>query len=116
MAQAFAPAFAKAGAKALVLVARDVNKLNKTAEEVKKINPDVETLVVSADIADRGNIHELFDQVNAKYGHADILVNNAGESHRFSLSLSDILWRYGWLIKRKNRSPQSGGDTGDPRP
>ncbi|GKT95657.1 LOW QUALITY PROTEIN: short-chain dehydrogenase/reductase [Colletotrichum tofieldiae] len=71
------PAFAKAGAKALVLVARDETKLNAVAKEAKKLNADLETLVYPVDIADGAGIKTLFEKVSATYGHADVLVNNA---------------------------------------
>jgi NADP-dependent 3-hydroxy acid dehydrogenase YdfG len=72
------PAFAAAGAKALVLVARSADKLNTVADLVAKTYPHVETLVVRTDIADPGSVAALFEVVNKKYGHADVLVNNAG--------------------------------------
>ncbi|KZL67436.1 short chain dehydrogenase reductase [Colletotrichum incanum] len=71
------PAFAKAGVKALVLVARDETKLNAVAEEAKKLNADLETFVYPVDIADGAGIETLFEKVSATYGHADVLVNNA---------------------------------------
>lgn len=104
--QAFAPAFAKAGAKAVVLVARNEAKLNETAAEIKKINPDVETLVVSVDITDKEQVQGLFEQIQAKYGHADILVNNAGELLLSRPNLCFLSQRPTGK-KKKNRNPQS---------
>ncbi|CAN8096782.1 unnamed protein product [Discula destructiva] len=71
------PAFAKAGAKAVVLVARNVDRLNALAAELNKLYPNVETLVLPADISDAVKVKSLFEKVSATYGHADILVNNA---------------------------------------
>ncbi|EXF82351.1 hypothetical protein CFIO01_01811 [Colletotrichum fioriniae PJ7] len=71
------PAFARAGAKALVLVARDEKKLSDVAAKVKELNANVETLVYPVDMTDEGGIKALFEKVNATYGHADVLVNNA---------------------------------------
>ncbi|KAK1706761.1 hypothetical protein CaCOL14_005172 [Colletotrichum acutatum] len=71
------PAFARAGAKALVLVARDEKKLTDVAAKVKELNSNVETLVYPVDMTDEAGVKALFEKVNATYGHADVLVNNA---------------------------------------
>jgi NAD(P)-dependent dehydrogenase (short-subunit alcohol dehydrogenase family) len=76
-AQAFAPSFAAAGPKAIVLVARNADKLQEVADTLAKSHPDVETLVVPTDIGDPASVAALFDKVKEKYGHADVLVNNA---------------------------------------
>lgn len=65
--QGHAPAFAKAGAKAVVLVARNVDRLNALAAELNQLYPKVETLVLSADISDPVKIKGLYEQVNATY-------------------------------------------------
>jgi NADP-dependent 3-hydroxy acid dehydrogenase YdfG len=72
------PSFAATGPKAIVLVARNANKLQQVAETVNKSYPEVETLVVPTDVADPAAVASLFETVKAKYGHADVLVNNAG--------------------------------------
>lgn len=51
----------------MVLVARDVDRLNALAAELNQLYPDVETLVVSADISEPAKVKGLFDQVDAKY-------------------------------------------------
>lgn len=76
-AQAFAPSFAAAGPKAIVLVARNADKLQEVADTLAKSHPDVETLVVPTDIGDPASVAALFGKVKEKYGHADVLVNNA---------------------------------------
>ena len=78
LVQALAPAFVKAGVKAIVLVATNADKLRAVEANLKTINPSVETLAVAANIADKASVASLFEQVKAKFGHADILVNNAG--------------------------------------
>ncbi|EFQ91740.1 hypothetical protein CFE70_006360 [Pyrenophora teres f. teres 0-1] len=77
-ARGFAPSFAAAGAKAIVLVARGAEKLNDVAASVAKSHPGVETLAVPTDIGSPESIASLFQKVKEKYGHADVLVNNAG--------------------------------------
>jgi len=77
-ARAFVPSFAAAGAKAIVLVARNANKLKQVADTITQAHPHVETLYVPTDIADPASVAALFEEVKHKYGHADVLVNNAG--------------------------------------
>lgn len=76
-ARALVPAFAAAGSKAIVLVARRADKLQEVVETLAKTYPDVETLVVPTDIGDPASVAALFEKVKQKYGHADVLVNNA---------------------------------------
>lgn len=76
-AKAFAPSFAVAGSKAIVLVARSASKLEEVAKTIAISHPDVETLVVPTDIGDPASVTALFEKVKQKYGHADVLVNNA---------------------------------------
>ncbi|USP72872.1 hypothetical protein yc1106_00146 [Curvularia clavata] len=77
-ARGFVPSFAAAGAKAIVLVARNADKLAEVAKSVSASYPEVETFSVSTDIADPKSVANLFEKVKEKYGHADVLVNNAG--------------------------------------
>jgi NADP-dependent 3-hydroxy acid dehydrogenase YdfG len=76
--QAFVPSFASAGARAIVLVARSVDKLKVVASSVAEAFPEVETLSVPTDITDTASVAALFAVVKEKYGHADVLINNAG--------------------------------------
>jgi hypothetical protein len=71
------PSFAATDAKAIVLVARNEDKLKTVAESVAKSHPDVETLVVPTDVANPDSVAALFETVTKKYGHADVLINNA---------------------------------------
>jgi len=77
-ARGLAPAFAKAGAKAIVLVARNEAKLKETEETIKSLNPAVETLRFAATVSDADSVERLYETIKAKYGHADVLINNAG--------------------------------------
>ncbi|KAL5380600.1 hypothetical protein DPSP01_007664 [Paraphaeosphaeria sporulosa] len=76
-AKGFVQAFAATGPKALVLVARNAKKLEEVAASVNEKFPNVETLIVSTDVADPESVAALFEKVKSKYGHADVLVNNA---------------------------------------
>ncbi|KAH8888979.1 NAD(P)-binding protein [Thozetella sp. PMI_491] len=77
-AEGVVPAFAKAGVKAIVLVATNAEKLKAVAESVHQIYPNIETLEVAMDISSPDSVADLFERVRDKFGHADILVNNAG--------------------------------------
>lgn len=79
-ARGFAPAFARAGARGLVLIATDAAKLQTVEQEVRAINPAVRVLCLAADVSDRAQVEAAFSQIKATFGTADVLVNNAGVS------------------------------------
>ncbi|KAH6854713.1 hypothetical protein B0I37DRAFT_336765 [Chaetomium sp. MPI-CAGE-AT-0009] len=79
-AKGIAPAFAKAGAKAIVLVATNAEKLAAVEANLKAINPKVQLLSVATNIADASSVANMFAQVKASFGHADVLVHNAAVS------------------------------------
>ena len=67
--------FAKLGAN-IVLVARKKDKLEQTANELKKFN--ISILVCPCDVSKRDQVKEMSKIVLEKFGSIDILVNNAG--------------------------------------
>ena len=77
-AKGIAPAFAKAGAKAIVLLATNANSLRGVEEELKKINAEVEVLALSVDISSADQVAQAWSEINARYPKVHILVNNAG--------------------------------------
>src|SRR5205809_27261 len=74
--KACAIALADAGCKAVVLAARNVDKLNGVAAEIAAKGHEAD--VVSMDLSDPTTIEAAFKSVKEKYGRLDILVNNAG--------------------------------------
>ncbi|KAK4101131.1 NAD(P)-binding protein [Parathielavia hyrcaniae] len=76
-ATGIAPAFARAGAKAIVLVATNAEKLSAVEATLKAVNSHVQVLSVATDISNAKSVAELFAKVKASFGHADILINNA---------------------------------------
>jgi NAD(P)-dependent dehydrogenase (short-subunit alcohol dehydrogenase family) len=72
---AFAIALAEAGAD-VVLAARRVNRLEKTAAMVRARGK--RALVRAADVSDPDDCQALVDAAIDEFGHVDILVNNAG--------------------------------------
>ncbi|MFD4182380.1 SDR family NAD(P)-dependent oxidoreductase [Rhodococcus sp. NPDC058514] len=72
---AFAVACAEAGAD-VVLAARRVEKLERTAELVR--NAGREALCVATDVADPDQAQQMIDAAMERFGRVDVLVNNAG--------------------------------------
>lgn len=70
-----ATAFAAEGAR-LALCARNANKLEQTAQELKSQGADVFARPV--DVTDEAGVEAFFDAVMKRHGRVDILVNNAG--------------------------------------
>ncbi len=56
----FAASFAKAVAKALVLIARSASGLAETAADAKAINPKIEALEIPADASDEASVNAAF--------------------------------------------------------
>jgi 3-oxoacyl-[acyl-carrier protein] reductase len=73
--KACAHALAKAGAR-VVLAARNLEKLEETAAEVRA--GGAEALVLELDLASNASIKEAFARAAKDFGRIDILVNNAG--------------------------------------
>jgi NAD(P)-dependent dehydrogenase (short-subunit alcohol dehydrogenase family) len=79
LGRAMAVALAQGGAK-IALVARDQEKLNETAAEVKAAGSEAH--VFPADVAREADVERLSYEVANTLGHVDILINNAGINHR----------------------------------
>lgn len=77
--EACAAAFATEGAN-IVIAARNIEKLNSIAEQVKKIG--VEVLAVQCDVSVKEDCEKLIEQTISKFGKLDVLINNAGISMR----------------------------------
>ncbi|MGY5765454.1 SDR family NAD(P)-dependent oxidoreductase [Brachybacterium sp. DNPG3] len=85
---AFARAFASRGT-ALVLVARDEERLTATAEDLRRsYGVEVETVV--ADLSDRAAQQRVADRLEADVDPVDVFINNAGFSVRASLLDEDL--------------------------
>ncbi|KUJ18760.1 NAD(P)-binding protein [Mollisia scopiformis] len=85
----FAQAFAKAGVKALVLVARNADGLEAAAREVKAVNPKIQVLTQAMDIRSEDEVKKLFSRIESEFGMADVLVNNAA-SGKSALPVRDV--------------------------
>jgi NAD(P)-dependent dehydrogenase (short-subunit alcohol dehydrogenase family) len=101
----FAPAFAKAKPKALILVARDAKKLRDTETLVKEAAGDSDTEVIcfGADIGKVADVDKLYAMVKEQFGHADVLINNAGTMNTAAIApIGDVAdpdaWWSDWEV------------------
>lgn len=77
--KAIATGFAKAHAKAIIILGRTQLSLTSTATELKEISGSrTEVLTHAVDILDIASVQQAFDASVQALGQIDILVNNAG--------------------------------------
>ncbi|HEU5245467.1 MAG TPA: SDR family oxidoreductase [Candidatus Udaeobacter sp.] len=70
--------FAREGAAGLSLVARHVEQLNKVRDLARKIAPNIDIVVIEADVSKARDIERIVASTLAQFkGHLDVLVNNA---------------------------------------
>lgn len=78
LGEAYAVAFAKAGATALILASRTEDELIKVAETVAAINSAIKISVQPCDVTDEDSVLALAAHITETYGRLDVLINNAG--------------------------------------
>ncbi len=89
--KAVALAFARHGAE-LVLAARNVERLEKTAEEIRALGGRART--IGTDVADPKEVRAMVEACGKEYGKVDILVNNAAANFiRPSNMLTAVRWK-----------------------
>src|SRR4030095_10614170 len=70
--------FAREGAAGLSLVARHVDQLNRVRDLIQRVAPEVNILVIEADVSKPRDIERIVATALAQFkGHLDVLVNNA---------------------------------------
>ena len=75
---AMALRFAREDAAGLSLVARHADKLNAVREEIRKIAPKIDIVVIEADVSKPRDIERIVATTLAQFkGRLDVLVNNA---------------------------------------
>jgi NAD(P)-dependent dehydrogenase (short-subunit alcohol dehydrogenase family) len=77
---ALAEEFGRAGAR-LVLTARDPAELQRARQYLLRrgaIHNELDAAVISCDVTDPAQVHELVEQATSRFGAIDVLVNNAG--------------------------------------
>ncbi|KAF2638815.1 NAD(P)-binding protein [Massarina eburnea CBS 473.64] len=70
-----AKAWDEAGAKGIILIARDSVKLESAASELELASP---TLLIPADITKEEDVQSVFSRAIAKLGTIDVVINTAG--------------------------------------
>jgi len=63
--------------KLLILAGRDVSKVQKTIDAIKKAHPNVSVRFLKLDLADQSQVREAAKEVNGYEENIDILMNNA---------------------------------------
>ncbi len=76
---AIAKKFLENGSKVVLFGSRE-ETVNIALEQLKKQNSNYEVIGFHPNLTDEREIQEIFEKVEAKFGHIDILVNNAGIS------------------------------------
>jgi short-subunit dehydrogenase len=85
--EACAKEFASRGAN-VVISARNTEKLEKVAEEIKKFGVDV--LAIRCDVSVKADCENLIAKTISKFNRIDVLVNNAGISMRAIFNDMDL--------------------------
>ncbi len=85
--EALAKRFASLGAK-VVIAARNIEKLNKLADELHQDTKDV--LPVKTDVSKEADCRNLINETVIKFGGIDVLINNAGISMRALFENTDL--------------------------
>lgn len=65
-------------AKAIVLLARRVERLEALATELRAGHPSLSVLVKGCDLLDRAQTDQVLGAIEAELGQVDVLINNAG--------------------------------------
>jgi NAD(P)-dependent dehydrogenase (short-subunit alcohol dehydrogenase family) len=83
----------------LALVARDIDKLNETAQRLRQATGRI-IVAISADLKQSGAAEKVVEQAVAALGRIDLLVNNAGAAKRGAfIDLTDDDWIDGFALK-----------------
>ncbi|PYK07468.1 MAG: dehydrogenase [Verrucomicrobia bacterium] len=78
LGRAMALRFAREGAAGLSLVARHGDQLNAVREELRKLAPKIDSVIIEADVSKPRDIERIVATTLAQFkGHLDVLVNNA---------------------------------------
>lgn len=84
-----ANAFVRNGASVIIL-GRNIEKIQKSVNELKKINANVVIKGIQFDVTDFDNLDDTLDNIFASVAKIDILVNNAGIIGKTKLGHIDV--------------------------
>jgi NAD(P)-dependent dehydrogenase (short-subunit alcohol dehydrogenase family) len=77
LGEAYAIAFAQAGASDIILASRTTSELKSVAAEVKEIDAGIKVSVLPCDISDEKAVIVVEKALREKHGRLDVLINNA---------------------------------------
>lgn len=69
---------ASANPAKILLAGRSESKITPVIDEIKKINPSVEVIFVSIDLADNSSVRKAADKINATVDKIDVLITSGG--------------------------------------
>lgn len=78
LGEAYAIAFAQAGASDIILTSRTAPELKSVAKQVKDIDAGINVSVLPCDISDEKAVIAAEKAVREKHGRLDVMINNAG--------------------------------------
>jgi NAD(P)-dependent dehydrogenase (short-subunit alcohol dehydrogenase family) len=81
--------YAKAGASGLVLAARSIDQLQAVEENIKHVNPKIQTVIHHCDITNSSSVQKLAQHVQTEFGRLDVLVVNSGYSGAVELKITE---------------------------
>jgi NAD(P)-dependent dehydrogenase (short-subunit alcohol dehydrogenase family) len=70
--------FARAGAKAVVLLGRSESTLQSAVQEIKSLNTTTSTAYFVADVSDSPSVLAAFAETKSQFGSIDVVVANSG--------------------------------------
>ncbi|KAL8748617.1 MAG: hypothetical protein Q9184_007184, partial [Pyrenodesmia sp. 2 TL-2023] len=71
-------ALATGNPKKIILTGRSEGKITPVLEQIKQINPNIETQFISLELGNQQSVRKAAAEVNASVSKIDILLNNAG--------------------------------------
>jgi NAD(P)-dependent dehydrogenase (short-subunit alcohol dehydrogenase family) len=91
--EAVARAYAKAGAKGVV-----VADLERTSEKLNAVAREINGLAVTGDVGNEADVQKIVKAAEDKYGQVDVFYSNAGLSRKGQETASDADWDVSWRV------------------
>lgn len=102
--KAAAVAFAQAGVRGLVLLARsDLTSAKEAALSHKRPGQPLEVLTIPVDVTDNAQVVSAIEQIEKTIGHLDVVINNAGyiEATKFVADSDPEDWWTTWNVNMR---------------
>ena len=82
-------AYAKAGAKGIIIASRTTAELERVRQEISTLNAHAKVLVASCDITSAESVAALAEQVNSSFGRLDVVIPNSGYAGPITLKITE---------------------------